>query len=391
MGLFDRLKGHKSEEKIEKMQVKQVVRQDDFVDSSSIAEDERSYYQEDSYYTFYTYPNTEMAVRVVPFEERKTISYPTTTGLYVAEVLLLHYCSKGKYPKPKGGYPGLWWFAYGIRDVGHALESLLDRGYLTWASKAATVSSLKVEQLKEILEKNGQSTSGKKADLVERVASLPDTDYEVPGYIPKYALTEKGELELLNNGYIPYMHNHSLKTVESAKFGEPFCVWSINKLFPNGSTTKWKETVAKEEERQFGYNLVYAEEDAKAKAEGKTDEDYAALKEEMRKFLKAHKEDIARYSAESGDSYDLQMKGIAEKRHGNDQEALIYLYSAIEKKFDAPALYYECASILHKYHLYQEEKEIFKKALKTAVLSEKKWEEVLKILNKLEELIQKEE
>lgn len=94
-----------------------------YVDSSTVSPDERPFYQPDNYYTFYSYPGTAMAKRVVPFDERKQTTYPSQRGLYVAEILLLAYCDKGKYPKPKGGYPGFWWFKYGIRDVGHALES----------------------------------------------------------------------------------------------------------------------------------------------------------------------------------------------------------------------------------------------------------------------------
>ena len=40
---------------------------------------------------------------VIAFDERKQISFPSKNGLYVAEILLLEYCSKGKYPNPKNG------------------------------------------------------------------------------------------------------------------------------------------------------------------------------------------------------------------------------------------------------------------------------------------------
>ena len=59
-----------------------------FADSSSISPDERPYYQPDDYYTFYSYPGTEMATRVITFEERKKTSFPSARGLYVAEIML---------------------------------------------------------------------------------------------------------------------------------------------------------------------------------------------------------------------------------------------------------------------------------------------------------------
>ena len=51
-----------------------------FVDSSSISPDERPYYQPDDYYTFYSYPGTDMATRVITFEERKKTSFLQQEG-----------------------------------------------------------------------------------------------------------------------------------------------------------------------------------------------------------------------------------------------------------------------------------------------------------------------
>ncbi len=151
MGLFDIFKSKKTIGVSDGISHAVSNSKDSFADSSSISPDERPYYQPDDYYTFYSYPGTEMATRVITFEERKKTAYPSARGLYVAEIMLLEYCSQGKYPKPKGGYPGLWWFKYGIRDVGHALESLKARGFLQWAPKAKSLGTLKVDELKQLL------------------------------------------------------------------------------------------------------------------------------------------------------------------------------------------------------------------------------------------------
>ena len=92
----------------------------------AVPDEEKKYYQPDSYYTEYSHKGTQFEKRVIPFDERKKISYPSRNGLYVAEILLLEYCSYGTYPQPKNGYPGFWWFAYGIRNVGFRLKSLED-------------------------------------------------------------------------------------------------------------------------------------------------------------------------------------------------------------------------------------------------------------------------
>lgn len=92
-----------------------------------------------------------------------------------------------------------------------------------------------VAQLKELLTAHGQATTGKKAELVERVAAVvPEVELVSAGAIAKYVLTEIGRLELSENAYVPYMHSVHNKTTEDVKIGVEFNVWSINKLLGNG-------------------------------------------------------------------------------------------------------------------------------------------------------------
>ncbi|WP_165249555.1 SAP domain-containing protein [Adlercreutzia sp. ZJ141] len=326
-----------------------------FVDSSSVSPDERPYYQEDSYYTLYSYPDTPMAQKVITFDERKQTARPSTRGLYPAEILLLSYCKIGKYPKPKSGYPGLWWFEYGIRDVGHALESLATRGYLEWAPKTASLHNLKVDQLKQILETAGLPSNGKKQDLIDRiVANLSDDQIIIPGYSPKYQLTTLGEDELEQNGYVPYMHKHKRKTAEDSHFGETFNVWSINKKFQNGDASDWRNVVGAIEVRLFGMDIVNAEPVEKP-----------VLKTvNIRQFLQSSQGYIASQIKTPGDGFDEEMKGIELKKAGRDDEAIVQFYIAIGKKFDAPALYQEAAVLLRKYKMYSEEVEVLESGLK---------------------------
>ena len=170
-----------------------------------VPEDEKKYYQPDSYYTEYSHKGTQFERRVIPFEERKKISYPSKNGLYVAEILLLEYCSYGTYPHPRNGYPGFWWFTYGIRNVGFHLKSLEDRGYI------------------EINPENS-----------------------------KYYLTSLGEEELGENLYVPYMHKHKKKTTEDTTFGPEFNVWSVNRAIGNGDKRDWRE-IALDQEQALGY------------------------------------------------------------------------------------------------------------------------------------------
>ena len=171
-----------------------------WADSSTIAPDEKRYYQPDDYYVFVTHKGTPFERKVITFEERKKCSFPTSSGLYVGEVLLLEYCSYGKYPKPSTGYPGFWWFVYGIRDVGHMLESLEARGFLQWCSLEQRLSVLKTDELKQFLADEGLSTSGKKADLIDRIITgIPGVNQKLPEISKKYSLTPLGQTELQDN------------------------------------------------------------------------------------------------------------------------------------------------------------------------------------------------
>ena len=331
---------------------------DCFADSSTVAPDERAFYQPDNYYTYYTYPGTGQGNRITTFDERKNKSFPSARGLYVAEILLLDYCNQGKYPKPKGGYPGFWWFEYGIRDVGHALESLAERGFLRWGSKKNSLKDLKVQDLKDILINNNLPANGKKDELIERIANeIPDEKIEIKDYIPKYELTELGYSELEDNGYVPYMHKHKSKTVEGNTFGEPFNVWSVNKLFKDGNATDWKRVVGQIEQKRFGLNMVEAAVKEKKKTDEKTgNKDFN--KEDIRDYLSSKKDEIDRRINTSGDGFDEESKGIKLKSLGKDKEALVEFYVSIGKRFDAPALYREAAIILRKYEMYEEELQV---------------------------------
>ena len=359
----------------------------EYTDSNSISDDERPYYRPDDYYTTYSYPGTEMARKVVTFEERKKTSFPTARGLYVAEILLLEYCGRGKYPKPSGGYPGFWWFEYGIRDVGHALESLEKRGFLQWAPIENSLSALKVDELKQILVTANLPTTGKKAELIKRIYSeIPNNKWNLSDSAHKYELTALGKNELLQNGYVPYMHKHPHKTTEDARFGEVFNVWSINKLFPNGDASNWREIVGHVEEELFGVNTATFNEQRSTEKQNKENTDYAAERNSIRTYLADQKGYIDKSIRTSGDGYSEESRGIDLKRIGKDREALVQFYIAIGKGFDAPALYREAASLLEKYEMYDEELFVIDKGLRNISKQNRHREE---LLNRRDHVLQK--
>lgn len=218
------------------------------ISDSAIPEQEKQYYRPDTYYTN-TKPTLSVdksgvygSTKVITFEERKNISYPSKNGLYVAEILLLEYCSYGTYPHPKHGYPGFWWFEYGICDVGAILSSLEHRGFIEFSPAVDCLPKLTVAELKEIAANFSIPVSGKKADLVNSIkAKIPEKMLEQTIKEKKYRLTPKGEAELKENAYVPYMHKHPNKTIESSFFGPEFNVWSVNKKVASGEP--WERVI----------------------------------------------------------------------------------------------------------------------------------------------------
>lgn len=51
-----------------------------YADSSSVAIEEMPYYQQDSYYTLVVHEGTQFRKKVIPFNERKTVTYPSKNG-----------------------------------------------------------------------------------------------------------------------------------------------------------------------------------------------------------------------------------------------------------------------------------------------------------------------
>ena len=242
MGLFDLLK-------------KSIDSKCNKSEKGTLPVEEKKYYREDSYYSNKAFEGTPFERTVVTFENRKKTAVPSSRGLYPAQILLLHYCMFGKYPKPNNGYPGFWWFEYGIRDVGAALSELEAKGFIKLGKPSGSLSELKVQEIKEILSAHDASICGKKDELVRTLqATATDEELIAAGVIPRYQLTEKGKCELEENAYVPYMHNHPHKTTEDDRFGKQFNVWSINKLLEKKDKSKWKELVD-EQERQMNQQI----------------------------------------------------------------------------------------------------------------------------------------
>lgn len=155
-----------------------------------IAESEKKFYRPDDYYTTVVHQGKKIEIDVITFDERKRTSIPSRNGLYVPEILLLSFCHQ--FPNPKNGYPGYWWFKYGIRDVKSVLDSLETRGFICL-----------------------DEDSG------------------------KYKLTDLGKSEVEENEYVAYMHRNTKRT--------DFTVWDLNRMLGNGDKSHYLDIAGKVE------------------------------------------------------------------------------------------------------------------------------------------------
>ena len=173
--------------------------------ASTIPASEKQYYQKDDYYTNKTFGSSVFEKDIIPFEHRIKDSIPSATGLYVPEILMLHFCKS--FPNPKNGYPGYWWFKYGVRNVGAMLESLAERGYIVLDTKTQ-----------------------------------------------KYKLTEKGEKEQKDNAYVYYMHSKSNDL--------RYTPWEMNKMLGYGDKGRYLEIldrIHEKDEKQIAHQKAKSE------------------------------------------------------------------------------------------------------------------------------------
>lgn len=150
-------------------------------------------------------PSTVTAGDIPSLETRLKIATPSKQGLYPHEILMLSYAHTYKLSENK--FQGFWYYLYSVTDPQSVLVSLHEREFLAVGDLRAAIERLKVSDLKEELQAVGAKTTGKKAELVDRLMEVGDTQTLEQKYPDRYfALTEKGQRELDENEYVTYLH-----------------------------------------------------------------------------------------------------------------------------------------------------------------------------------------
>ncbi|MBU7008710.1 SAP domain-containing protein [Phosphitispora fastidiosa] len=160
------------------------------------------------------------AEEIVPAEKRMQNAIASKHGLYPHEVLVLDY-SRAFYTEGNS-FQGFWWYRYGMKDVDKYLRSLLDRGFLKVGDLQSAITLENVTVLKEVLKKHGLKVSGKKDELVQRLMiEVPHDELSSRFAKRTYQLTELGKQALEEEGYVPYIHRHTLEDLD---------IWSLNRI-----------------------------------------------------------------------------------------------------------------------------------------------------------------
>lgn len=218
---------------------------------------------------------------------------------------------------------------------------------------------------------------------------IPESEWKITTDSPKYELTEVGTAALDHNGYVPYMHRHNRKTTEDDRFGSQFNVWSINKLFQDGSTDNWQMVVAKQERLLFGTAMATEDPHKETKPVATSKEDKFQQRDKMREYIKSKRDVIANGVKTKSDGLAEENKGIDLKKIGKDKEAIVQFYIAIGKKFDAPALYNQMAILLNKYMLYEEELQVLNVGLQVVDSRNPHYKEIAERKRKVQSIMSK--
>lgn len=170
---------------------------------------------------------------VIPAEKRIKEAVASKHGLYPHEVLLLDYA--GSYYTEGNSFQGFWWYRYGVRDVNKCLHSLLDRGFLKVGDLQSAIEKETAAVLKKELKKYGLKVSGKKDELVKRLMEAVSHE-ELNSRFAKrtYQLTEVGKQALDEEGYVPYIHRHTLEDLD---------IWSLNKIIHEPPNMPYRDKI----------------------------------------------------------------------------------------------------------------------------------------------------
>ncbi|MBQ6997361.1 MAG: SAP domain-containing protein [Oscillospiraceae bacterium] len=137
---------------------------------------------------------------------------PSKQGLYPHEIMMLEYAPH--YKITNNTFQRFWYWQYSVTDPQAVLDSLFQRGFTKVGDLRSALERLTLPEIKDELKLLNQKTTGKKADLIDRLMAFGDPDALDEKYSERYyVLTSKGETELKDNQYVSYLHRNRYMSV----------------------------------------------------------------------------------------------------------------------------------------------------------------------------------
>lgn len=167
---------------------------------------------------------------------------PSYQGDY-AKTIFLWANAKATPVKTADNYVRYLLYECGIRDANKYHRDMIKEGYLVEAPVASVLNSKTVSDLKQILSEMGQTVSGKKSILVDRIIYNADESF-LEKYVPDkyYELSDKGKQFVEEHNDYILIHKHGNWCVDWHEYEvnhKPGCsyydtMWSIfNKRIVN--------------------------------------------------------------------------------------------------------------------------------------------------------------
>lgn len=152
--------------------------------------------------------NISSASPIAATNENAPADEKTAKSDYAKAVFLWGNQKPGKIKK-RNEYPSYIFYECGIQDGARYYENMIREGYLVPSSPQEKLSGLKVDELKEILSSQGLPVTGKKNDLIERIANNVSTE-ELASIMSEetYSLSDIGKKFLEDNNDYVLLHTH---------------------------------------------------------------------------------------------------------------------------------------------------------------------------------------
>lgn len=148
---------------------------------------------------------------------------PDANGLYPSELVMLAVAEK--FAIFETNYPKYLTYTYEIVNPLKTLKTLQEKGFLEVGSSKESLSSLKLAELKDIATSLGIASSGKKAEIIERLSIVDEEKLSAFVKVRMWKLSQKGQGALKNNPYILYFLDKHIYNVTEVGID----IWTVNK------------------------------------------------------------------------------------------------------------------------------------------------------------------